>query len=196
MSACARPRRSSPCRPTDYLRDLVRCWCPAVHRRGQSALLMAPQLRVGCRSSWRGPHLGASNALRPRSCIDPGKQVPLCIRFALYSKKSGQGGLVVPETTTAGTPLSARSEPARARLSSGVCRPLCARGSWEQAPPLERSFPREIRWSLHDRARGPTGFESAHRAGRVRSSCGYLPFIVNYRGPVSRSAPRPGRDVP
>ena len=46
----------------------------------------------GCRSSWRGPHLSASNALRPRSCIDRGKQVPLCIRFALYSKSQGKVG--------------------------------------------------------------------------------------------------------
>ena len=126
MSACARPQRSSPCRQTDYLRDLDRYWCPAVHRRRQSALLMAPQLRVGCRSSWRGPHLGASNALRPLSCINRGKQEPLCFRFALYSKSQGKVGWLFLSATTVGNPLSARSEPARTRLSLSECANPCA----------------------------------------------------------------------
>ena len=63
----------------------------------------------------------------------------------------------------------------------GVCQPLRAGGAWEQAPPLESIFSREIRWSLHDRARGPTGL-CTHRAGRVRSSCGYFPFVATIEG--------------
>ena len=124
MSACARPRRSSRCRQTDYLRDTVRCWCLAVHRRRQSALLMAPQLRGavpagGALISVLATHCGRAPASTVGSrCLSA---------FGLpCTQKSGQGGLVVPETTTAGTPLSARSEPARTRLSLSECANPCA----------------------------------------------------------------------